>query len=735
MSTPNEDPLVEQQGVRFAEQHEEISPAVSLERIQTITGHGGQIRDDLNPAAQEELKQLKTTLQNNIQSSRMQHHAFEPVSLPNSQPVSRVPSGTNTPSRRFLPAGSTDASPRHSPPASTVHSPPLTPAATHSRDGKGSVGGAPAMRHAVPDIMTPQRSVSPQKEDKSSKGTAASVEAAAGVAAYPKQVQKFSIGPSGDSQPTSRDASPTSTPAPTAPGTPRPWTPASAATGDPPGRAKRQPSLQENARYRFGDRDPAIGYANSGMSNVSLPSTAAQVPPRPSQSGTSLSTLDHSNKRSSLFGGLKKHDDDAGEKQGSKVNLKRFFKFGDKKEKEKHKDGNGGTKTPPMHSSQSQAHVPFGDDHGLQSKYGKFGKMLGSGAGGSVRLMKRTADGTVFAVKQFRDRHAYESEKEYNKKVTAEFCIGSTLHHGNIIETIDIVHEKGKWYEVMEFAPFDLFATVMTGKMGKEEITCSTLQILSSVLYLHSMGLAHRDLKLDNVVINEYGIMKLIDFGSAVVFRYPFENEVVLASGVVGSDPYLAPEVYDHARYDPRPADIWSIAIIFCCMTLRRFPWKAPRTSDNSYRLFIATPDPDQDKLLDAHRRSVAEQSRSAPASRNQSVSDDGHKHHHHNDTTNSTQPKTEPVSRQTTAGDPNSQPTIKGPLRLLRLLPRETRHIIGRMLELDPKKRATMDEILADPWVQNSLVCKQEEEGIIVRAPNHTHALQPSSVSNGPAK
>jgi len=214
--------------------------------------------------------------------------------------------------------------------------------------------------------------------------------------------------------------------------------------------------------------------------------------------------------------------------------LKRFLKFGGNNQKAKRTVSpvpvvRNGTKTPPHHRGPQQ--LPFGDDHGLTSRYGKFGKVLGAGAGGSVRLMKRSSDGTTFAVKEFRARHSYETEREYAKKVTAEFCIGSTLHHGNVIETLDIVQEKGKWYEVMEYAPYDLFAIVMTGKMSREEVTCSFLQILSGVTYLHSMGLAHRDLKLDNVVVNDSGIMKIIDFGSASMFRYPFETEIVLASG------------------------------------------------------------------------------------------------------------------------------------------------------------------------------------------------------------
>jgi hypothetical protein len=301
------------------------------------------------------------------------------------------------------------------------------------------------------------------------------------------------------------------------------------------------------ARYIFGGPEGRHGQSSSSSSLL----------PR-SRGGAEK----EESKRSSFFGGNGKsssrHNSNDGTSEakaaagkqghGSMSELKRFFKIGHRskdKDKEKRKESpapsikrekqsksnKSGTVTPSLTGGGS-FHIPFADDHGLQSKYGKFGKVLGSGAGGSVRLMKRSSDGVTFAVKQFRARHSYESEKDYNKKVTAEFCIGSTLHHGNIIETMDLVNEKGSYFVVMEYAPYDLFAIVMTGKMSREEVSCCTLQILNGVTYLHNMGLAHRDLKLDNVVVNEHGIMKIIDFGSAAVFRYPFEDETVLASGM-----------------------------------------------------------------------------------------------------------------------------------------------------------------------------------------------------------
>lgn len=236
-----------------------------------------------------------------------------------------------------------------------------------------------------------------------------------------------------------------------------------------------------------------------------------------------------------------------------------------------------GTDSPPWGMSQA----------GISKKYGKWGRTLGTGAGGTVRIIRRSKDHAQFAVKEFRERRSDEPEKEYIKKVTAEFCIGSTLHHVNIIKTLDIISNSGHYYEVMEYAPNELFAVVMSGKMGFNEINCVFRQIVDGVDYLHGLGLAHRDLKIDNCVVTADGIVKIIDFGTATVFQSPGKSKV-LASGIVGSDPYLAPEVLSSQTYDARMTDVWSLAIVYMCMIMRRFPWKLPDTEvDPNFQTFV----------------------------------------------------------------------------------------------------------------------------------------------------
>ncbi|SMN19805.1 similar to Saccharomyces cerevisiae YDL214C PRR2 Serine/threonine protein kinase that inhibits pheromone induced signalling downstream of MAPK [Maudiozyma saulgeensis] len=344
------------------------------------------------------------------------------------------------------------------------------------------------------------------------------------------------------------------------------------------------------------------------------------------------------------------------------------------------------------HNSSRDNQLPFA------KRYIRTGEDLGAGAGGSVKLIKRINDSKIFAVKEFRAKFENETKRDYVKKITSEYCIGTTLNHPNIIQTIEITYENNRILQVMEYCEYDLFAIVMSNKMSYEEICCSFKQILTGVQYLHSIGLAHRDLKLDNCVINKDGIVKLIDFGAAVVFSYPFSKTLVESSGIVGSDPYLAPEVCIFSKYDPRPVDIWSAAVIFACMMLKKFPWKIPKLRDNSFKLFCSgrncdslsalvtrTPDPpsyDNSKQLESEKKSTSNNS-----------------------------------------ADPNNLNI--GPQRLLHSLPEESQHIIGKMVDLAPACRANIDEIMEDPWIVSIDMCTVVENGSttnIITSSDHTH-------------
>ena len=542
--------------MRFASVNQEIEPSQSLK---TDSQASDNVPNQLSPQAEQEIRQLSLSLhKSHIQQQRMSNFAFEPVSVP----VSRAQSNESSPymtSREPTQSG-------HASPA-TMPTPPLTPSGTNLREAQsqqasgsgsglartpadsvqkvpsveGSKTPATASSEGISSSVATSRPESPSEE--STPPTSKSSEPSARDPG--SKAETFVVGPthSTSSQSRSRDPSPSGGSGTVTPGGSvqyaRPFTPAGD-RDDPYARNKRVPQSRNldsiDARFKFGNNDSrrrsGIGLSGAAGSSSGLPR---------SSSGTDLKH-EHRQSTFSLHSlGANKKEQPADEKHHASMSeLKRFFFGGHSKPKRsqspstsaKSRAGSAaesGTRTPPHQAGATN--IPFADDHGLVTKYGKFGKMLGSGAGGSVRLMKRAADGKTFAVKQFREKHTYESEREYNKKVTAEFCIGSTLHHGNIIETLDIIHEGGKWYEVMEYAPYDLFAIVMTGKMVKEEVNCCFFQIVAGVAFLHSMGLAHRDLKLDNVVVNKDGILKLIDFGSASVFKYPFETDIILASG------------------------------------------------------------------------------------------------------------------------------------------------------------------------------------------------------------
>ncbi|KAF8936553.1 Pkinase-domain-containing protein [Dissophora ornata] len=230
----------------------------------------------------------------------------------------------------------------------------------------------------------------------------------------------------------------------------------------------------------------------------------------------------------------------------------------------------------------------------LLKKYGLCDKgSIGQGATAVVRLAHKLSEDDetekLFAVKEFRKRKKDETEKEYVKKLTSEFCISSTLHHENIVETVDLVQDEHQhWCEVMEYCSGgDLYNTIKQGHMSRIEIDCCFKQLIHGVAYLHSMGVAHRDIKPENLLLDSFGRLKITDFGVSDVFRMCWEKSPHLSKGLCGSEPYIAPEEFQSKEYDARRVDIWACGIVYYCMVYQGIPFRAAKAQDLNYQHFL----------------------------------------------------------------------------------------------------------------------------------------------------
>lgn len=193
---------------------------------------------------------------------------------------------------------------------------------------------------------------------------------------------------------------------------------------------------------------------------------------------------------------------------------------------------------------------------------GKRGKMVGKGATATVKLMikKGGPADQVYAVKEFRKKGQKEDQDEYEKKVKSEFSIAKSLHHPNIVESVRLCTHSGRWNHVMEYCPQgELFALVEKRYFKLEDRLCLFKQLIRGVAYLHAHGIAHRDIKLENLLMTNEGHLKITDFGVSEVFcgEHPgvraargecgtnMQECRRCSPGICGSLPYIAPEVLE----------------------------------------------------------------------------------------------------------------------------------------------------------------------------------------------
>lgn len=231
----------------------------------------------------------------------------------------------------------------------------------------------------------------------------------------------------------------------------------------------------------------------------------------------------------------------------------------------------------------------------LVDKYGKCQEIVGRGAFGIVRIShkidpKDSKVEQLYAVKEFR-RRPQETSKKYQKRLTSEFCISSSLRHPNIIHTLDLMQDaKGDYCEVMEYcAGGDLYSLVLSaGKLEVGEADCYFKQLMRGVEYMHEMGVAHRDLKPENLLLTTRGALKITDFGNGECFRMAWEKEAHMTAGLCGSAPYIAPEEYVEKEFDPRAVDLWATGVIYMAMRTGRHLWRvAQKDEDEFYERYL----------------------------------------------------------------------------------------------------------------------------------------------------
>ncbi|ODQ48649.1 hypothetical protein PICMEDRAFT_26393, partial [Pichia membranifaciens NRRL Y-2026] len=231
----------------------------------------------------------------------------------------------------------------------------------------------------------------------------------------------------------------------------------------------------------------------------------------------------------------------------------------------------------------------------LSQKYGHIEGVVGKGSYGTVCISSKTVGTTkiYFAIKQLKRKQG-ESLHHFGNRVTSEFMISSSLTHQAVINVYDLMVDPVSmtYSEIMEFIPCgDLFSLISTTNgLHIVECDCFFKQILNAITYLHSVGVSHNDLKVENLLLTRKGQLKIIDFGTSAVFRTAWESDVQLSRGACGSERYVAPEQYNKEReYDPRLGDVWSLGIIYLTMYYGKYAWEAAKMSDETYARFIDT--------------------------------------------------------------------------------------------------------------------------------------------------
>ncbi|CAL1381108.1 unnamed protein product [Linum trigynum] len=194
-------------------------------------------------------------------------------------------------------------------------------------------------------------------------------------------------------------------------------------------------------------------------------------------------------------------------------------------------------------------------------------KDLGAGNFGVARLLRHKETRELVAMKYIERGH------KIDENVAREIINHRSLRHPNIIRFKEVVLTPTHLAIVMEYAAGgELFERICSaGRFSEDEARYFFQQLISGVDFCHFMQICHRDLKLENTLLDGSPAprLKICDFGyskSSLLHSRP--------KSTVGTPAYIAPEVLNRREYDGKLADVWSCGVTLYVMLVGAYPFE-----------------------------------------------------------------------------------------------------------------------------------------------------------------
>jgi serine/threonine protein kinase len=215
----------------------------------------------------------------------------------------------------------------------------------------------------------------------------------------------------------------------------------------------------------------------------------------------------------------------------------------------------------------------------------KFTRYLGNGTFSNVMLYQlgennNNDDHTCVVVKQLKFKNKLYRNKERMRKyydnliqiLYHEYEIGCSLNHKNIIKTLDIDETNG-CIILENFVGIDLLDLLNENDVPSgSKLLKYFKQTIDGVQFMHSNGVAHMYIKLENVLLKrETEDVKLIDFGCAIEFIH--ETCYKPLTTLCGTKSYFPPEYFTNSNFYPDKVDMWCCGIILYNLVYDKMPW------------------------------------------------------------------------------------------------------------------------------------------------------------------